>query len=217
MVGSKQDFYRVHSETPGPAVGPQHEPAHGGRGGGFIGRGHGGGFGRGEGFGHGHRPVTCYNCGVVGHYSRDFQSPTTTCNYCKSYDHTIEECLVLIAKMKEPKLVVNQNIKFIAAEWKEPERRVNIVTRSGVSTSGTLQDTKKNTGQEWVRKAPNKSTPLDLQKNKQIFQEAKTFFDDPMQSRLQVLPSRGILQQTPCGVSPVQMSQVTTSRRCNKD
>ena len=40
----------------------------------------------------------------------------------------------------------------------------------------------KTTGQEWVRRAPNKATPLDLQKNKQTFQEAKDFFDEPTQS-----------------------------------
>ena len=88
----------------------------------------------------------------------------------------------MIAKIREPKLAVHQNIQLIVAEQEELEPRVNIVTRSGASTSGTSQDTEKNTGQEWVRKAPNKATPLDLQKNKQTFQEAKTFFDDPMQS-----------------------------------
>ena len=56
------------------------------------------------------------------------------------------------------------------------------MTRSSASTSRTLQDTEKNIGSEWVRKATNKSTPLDLQKNKETFQEAKTFFNEPIQS-----------------------------------
>ena len=84
--------------------------------------------------------------------------------------------------MREPKPAVHQNIQLIAVEQEEPDPRVNIVTHNGASTNGTLQVTKKTTGQEWVRKAPNKETPLDLQKNKQTFQEAKIFFDDPMQS-----------------------------------
>ena len=72
MVDRKHDLYRVQSETPGPAAGPQNELTP-------IGRG--GGFGHGEGFGRGRGPVTCYNYGVVGNYARDCQSPTTTCNY----------------------------------------------------------------------------------------------------------------------------------------
>ena len=109
----------------------------------------------------------------------------------------------MLAKIRDPKPVVNQNIQLIAAEQKEPEPRVNIVTHSGASTSRTSQDDEKNTDPEWVCKATNKSTPLDLQKNKETFQEAKTFFNDPTPSGSQLLPSRGVPQQTPCGVSPL--------------
>ena len=68
----------------------------------------------------------------------------------------------MIAKIRDPKPTVNQNIQIIAVEEKELEPRVNIVTRSGASTSRTSYDAEKNTGPEWVRKATNKSTPLDL-------------------------------------------------------
>ena len=43
-------------------------------------------------------------------------SSATTCKYCKSYDHTIEECPILIDKIKDPKPAVNQNIELIATE-----------------------------------------------------------------------------------------------------
>ena len=62
----------------------------------------------------------------------------------------------MIAKIRDPKPAVNQNIQLIAAEKKELEPRVNIVTRSGASTSRTSQDDAKNTDPEWVHKATNK-------------------------------------------------------------
>ena len=98
----------------------------------------------------------------------------------------------MIAKIRDPKPAVNQNIHLIAAEQKQPKPRVNIVTRSGASTSRTSHDAEKNTDMEWVRKATNKSTPLDLQKNKEMFQQAKTFFTYPILSRWKVLPYRGL-------------------------
>ena len=88
----------------------------------------------------------------------------------------------MIAKIRDPKPAVHQNIQLIAAEQKEPEPSINVVTRSGASTSTTSQDAEKNTGLEWVCQATTKSTPLDLQKNKETFQEAKNFFNDPTQS-----------------------------------
>ena len=98
----------------------------------------------------------------------------------------------MIAKIRDPKPATHQNIQLIVAEKVEPEPRVNIVTPSSASTSRTSEDDEKNTGPEWVRKATNKSTPLDLQKNKETFQEAKTFFNEPIQSGPQVQSSRGI-------------------------
>ena len=74
----------------------------------------------------------------------------------------------MLAKIREPKPALNHNIQLIATEYKELEPRVNIVTRSGASTSRTSQDNKKNIGSEWVHKDTNKSTPLDLQKNKEL-------------------------------------------------
>ena len=63
--------------------------------GGYQGRGRWGGFG----WEWGH--ILCYNYVQVGHYERDFQNATKTCKFSKYFDHVIEHCLVLIAKMEE--------------------------------------------------------------------------------------------------------------------
>ena len=63
-----------------PAGATQNDPLHGGY------RGCGGGQ---EGFGQGRGPIICYNCGQQVHYAWDCMNPMTTCNYCKSFNHTI--------------------------------------------------------------------------------------------------------------------------------
>ena len=68
-----------------------------------------------------------------------------------------------------------------------------------------------------MRRAPSKATSLDLQKNKETFHEAKASFDEPMQSGSQVPSSRGVPKQAPCGDSPEQIPQATTSGRCDED
>ena len=70
-----------------------------------------------------------------GHYARDCTNPTTTCKYCQSFEHTIEECPVLLAKMQE-KRVQNPNIQLISVEQSNPNPKLNIITRSGLSIEG---------------------------------------------------------------------------------
>jgi hypothetical protein len=36
-----------------------------------------------------------------GHLARDCQNPCTTCSYCNSFEHVIEDCPVLLAKLQE--------------------------------------------------------------------------------------------------------------------
>lgn len=45
--------------------------------------------------------ITCHNYVWVGHFMRDCQNPMKTYNYCKSFDHVIEERLILIVIMHE--------------------------------------------------------------------------------------------------------------------
>jgi hypothetical protein len=61
--------------------------------GGFRGGGGGGGMGQGQG------QIICYNHTQLGHLTRDYQNPCTTCSYYNSFEHVIEECPALVAKL----------------------------------------------------------------------------------------------------------------------
>jgi hypothetical protein len=63
--------------------------------GGFKGREQGGGMGRGRG------QIIFYNCTQPGHLAREFQNPCTTCSYCNSFEHVIEDCIALLTKIQE--------------------------------------------------------------------------------------------------------------------
>ena len=95
----------------------------------------------GGGFGHGRGQVICYNCGQPGNFSHDSQSPSKMCTYCKSFYHTVEQCLQLIVKWKaqtivNPNLVQNQNLnpnqKIHMIYVKLRETRIVVVTRGGI-------------------------------------------------------------------------------------
>ena len=58
----------------------------------------------------------------------------TTCSYCKAFNHAIEECPVLLAKIQEKQQ--NENVQFTGVEQWSPDPTVNVVMQSGVVTGG---------------------------------------------------------------------------------
>lgn len=90
--------------------------------GGFQGRrrGRGGGASRGSG------QIICYNCGKAGHFELDYQNPMhPSCQYCKQFDHVIEDCPMLIAKMQEKKTQQPmQNIQMMTAEPRKEDHKL---------------------------------------------------------------------------------------------
>ena len=94
-------------------------------------------------------------------------NPMTTCNNCKAFNHTIEECSMFLAKIQEKQQ--NQNFQFIGVEHCGLDPTVNVVTRSGAVTDGQQgKSTAKPTG-SWVWKAKEKQPMIDLHKIKETF------------------------------------------------
>jgi hypothetical protein len=68
--------------------------------------------------------IIYYNCTKPGNLARDFHNPCTTCRYCILFDHVIEECHVLLAKLQERRgPQQNPQVKLIYVEPRggEPE------------------------------------------------------------------------------------------------
>ena len=172
MMEITQYVYAMQSDQQNNTSTTQYGQGREGRGG-FRGRGRGGGLGRGCG------QVICYNYGQQGHYARDCTNTTTTCKYCKSYDHFIEECHILQAKMQENRPQMgNQNVQLIGAKNCTPDQKINVITRSGLATDGAQLGGAKQITTEWVRKSTVKSPTFDLQKEKETFlQERRDFCD----------------------------------------
>jgi hypothetical protein len=94
--------------------------------GGFRGKRRGG-MGRGQG------EIIFYNYDQPGHLARDCQKPCTTCSYRNSFEHVIEDCSVLLAKLQE-RQGGNQQVQLISMEPHGEDPRVIFNTRGGTAT-----------------------------------------------------------------------------------
>jgi hypothetical protein len=122
--------------------------------------------------GRGRGQIICYNCAQPGHLERDCQNPCTTCSYCNSFEHVIEDCPALLAKLQE-KRGGNQQIQLIKEEPHGADPRVIVITRGGTVTGQDRVTQGKIIEESGVRKVAEKTQTFDAKKEKQIFEEAR--------------------------------------------
>jgi hypothetical protein len=138
---------------------------------GFRGRGRGGGMGRGRG------QIIYYNCAQPGHLARNCQNHCTTCSYCNSFDHVIEDCPLLLANLQERRgPQQNPQVKLIYAEPCGEDPRFDVITRGGTVTGDDRITQGKTTKDSGIRKATKKTQMFDAKKERQMFEEAKKEF-----------------------------------------
>ena len=130
--------------------------------------------------------MVCYNCGVLGHYDRDFPEPMNTCSYCRQ-EHNVEQFPQLITRWQaltvgeanlapnptsnSPNPNANTNRQMIVVEPWEPS--VALITRGGVvmgadqamPTEPTVQ------AQPQVRPTAQNKASLVVQEQKHVFMD----------------------------------------------
>jgi hypothetical protein len=109
--------------------------------------------------------------------ARDYQNPCTTCSYCNSFEHVIEECPTLLAKLQEKRgPQQNPQIQLIKVEPRREDPRVIVITRGGIVTGDDRMTQGKTTEDSGIRKVAEKTQTFDAKKERQIFEEARKEF-----------------------------------------
>jgi hypothetical protein len=127
--------------------------------------------------GRGQGKIIYYNYAQLRHLARDFQNPCTTCIYCNSFEHVIEECPVLLAKLQE-KQGPQQNpwIQLIKVEPHGEDPRFVVITRGGTITGDDRMTQGNITEDLGIRKDAEKNLTFDAEKERHIFEEARKDF-----------------------------------------
>jgi hypothetical protein len=169
---SSRDIYKIQGEVQQEGNTMQYNSPRRGNfnpRGGFKGRGREGGMGQGR------CQIICYNYAQPVHLARDCQHPCTTCSYCNSFEHVIEYCPALLAKLQEIR-GGNQQVNLIIVEPRGADPRVIVITRGGTAIGEDRGTPGKTTKQSRIRKSVEKSQEFDPKREKQTFEEARKEF-----------------------------------------
>jgi hypothetical protein len=127
--------------------------------------------------GQGRGQIICYNYMQPRHLARDYHNPFTTCSYCSLFEHVIEDCPVLLAKLQERRgPQQNPQVQPIYAEPRREDPRVVVITRGGAVTGEDKMTQGKTTKESGVRKAAEKTQNFDAKEEKKMFEEARKEF-----------------------------------------
>jgi hypothetical protein len=118
-----------------------------------------------------------------GHLARDFQNPCITCSYCNSFEHVIEDCPLLLAKLQERRgPQKNLQVQLIYDEPCREDPRFSIITQGGVATGEDRAAQGKIVDDHGVRKATENTPMFDAKKERHIFEEARKEFKGDQES-----------------------------------
>jgi hypothetical protein len=125
--------------------------------------------------GQGQGQIIFNNCTQPGHLARDFQNPCTTCSYYNSFDHVIEDCPVLLAKLQERR-GRNQRVQLISEEPCGEDPKVVVITRGGVFTREDRVTSGNTTDGSGIRRSLEKTPLFDPRKEKHVFEDIRREF-----------------------------------------